>query len=209
MAAAAADDDDDDEDEDGAEEEGEEEEGLLWRQILTRLPAHLVGAGDAGAARRLLCTRAFCEAKCRAGVPAGAMIGELGMDFAAAHERWGGADGSSGGGGGGGGGDGCGGGGGCDDFCDFMECVRANAHLLREHPGSWLQQALNERDSSAACRLGTVDFAELQQQQRQQQQQQQQQQQEEQQEQLLQQQQQQQQRAFRIVKIRAMDRIIW
>ncbi|KAH8075713.1 hypothetical protein JL721_1730 [Aureococcus anophagefferens] len=48
-------------------------------QVLSRLPAHAVGAGDAAAAKRYLCAVAYGERKCAAG-----LAGDLARDYEAA-----------------------------------------------------------------------------------------------------------------------------
>ena len=66
--------------------------------------------------------------KCAAG-----MVAELALDFSAAEARFS-----------------CDNGDNASIFADFAECVRTNAHILRVHPHSFTQQALNARDTSAA-----------------------------------------------------------
>ena len=97
----------------------------MKRQVLVRYPRHLVGAGDAAAAKALR-EPCFGERKCAAG-----LVGDLAQDYARARGAFG-----------------------DEAFADFEEAVRANAHVLgpgRYVPGLFGAQLRNARDASVAC----------------------------------------------------------
>jgi WD40 repeat protein len=104
---------------------GDTDPMLLWDSVLSGLPRHFFGVGDQDNAAKWMCTSAYCIEKLNRG-----HLSELIQDFRRADKLW--PVGSTGG------------------FVDFLEMLRANAHVLRMHPSSFFQQAMNARDDSAA-----------------------------------------------------------